>query len=101
MDSQILELLASPRDKQTLWQKGDRLVCEQGHRYSVIDGVPIFARFRGGATLIEGTRALETAAAGDAFILPRFNVRADEIDPFVRNASARQRNLLSICNYRF
>jgi SAM-dependent methyltransferase len=37
-------------------------------------------------THIEGTRALAVAESGDASSLAKFNVGADEIDPFVRNA---------------
>ena len=37
------ELLVCPRDKETLQRDGASLVCRQGHRYAVIDDVPILA----------------------------------------------------------
>jgi SAM-dependent methyltransferase len=61
-------------------------VCKRGHSYAVIEGVPIFLVSEAEQTHIEGTRALAIAESGDASSLPKFNVGADEIDPFVRNA---------------
>jgi len=86
MQSQLVELLVCPRDKQDLRHEGTHLVCGQGHRYAVIEDVPILLVSDAEQTHIEGTRALAVAESGDASTLPRFNVAQDEIDPFVRNS---------------
>jgi SAM-dependent methyltransferase/uncharacterized protein YbaR (Trm112 family) len=86
VQSQPLDLLVCPRDKQDLRDEGTHLVCDQGHRYAVIEDVPILLVSEAEQTHIEGTRALAVAESGDASSLPRFNVGAGEIDPFVRNA---------------
>jgi len=84
--SHLLELLVCPRDKRDLRDEGTHLVCGQGHRYAVIEDVPILLVSDAEQTHIEGTRALAVAESGDASTLPRFNVGPNEIDPFVRNA---------------
>lgn len=80
------ELLVCPRDKRDLRREGTNLVCDQGHGYAVIEDIPILLVSDAEQTHIEGTRALQVAESGDASLLPTFNVGADEIDPFVRNA---------------
>jgi SAM-dependent methyltransferase/uncharacterized protein YbaR (Trm112 family) len=84
-DGRIWQLLVCPRDKETLQRDGARLVCRQGHRYAVIDDVPILLVSEAEQTHIEGTRALAAAELGDASSLPKFDVQPGEIDPFVRN----------------
>jgi SAM-dependent methyltransferase/uncharacterized protein YbaR (Trm112 family) len=78
-------LLVCPRDKEDLHRDGNLLVCPQGHRYSVIDDIPVLLISEVEQTHIEGTRALAEAEQGDASSLPQFDVPAGEIDPFVRN----------------
>ncbi len=41
MDPWLLERLACPRDRTGLRAEGGTLVCEAGHRYPVVDGVPL------------------------------------------------------------
>jgi SAM-dependent methyltransferase/uncharacterized protein YbaR (Trm112 family) len=84
--SGLSELLVCPRDKQDLRHEGASLVCKSGHRYAVIEDIPILLISDAEQTHIEGTRALAVAQSGDASSLPKFDVRANEIDPFVRNA---------------
>jgi SAM-dependent methyltransferase/uncharacterized protein YbaR (Trm112 family) len=79
------ELLVCPRDKERLQRDGANLVCRQGHRYTVIDDVPILLVSEAEQTHIEGTRALAAAELGDASSLPKFDVQPGEIDPFVKN----------------
>src|SRR5262249_42410453 len=62
------------------------LVCRNGHRYAVIEGIPILLVSDVEQTHIEGTRALAVAVTGGASMLPQFSVGPNEIDPFVRNA---------------
>jgi len=86
MESDIWELLACPRDKSRLRLQGTALVCERGHSYPIIEGVPILLVSEAEQTHIEGTRSVQVAETGDTSSLRRFNVGADEIDPFVKTA---------------
>lgn len=80
-----LQLLVCPRDKQCLHQQGDWLFCPAGHRYRVVEGIPILLVSEASQTHIEGTRSLAVAEESDAR-LPQFTVGAGEIDPFVKSA---------------
>jgi len=51
-----------------------------------VEGVPILLVSDVEQTHVEGTRALAVAESGDASSLAKFEVRQDEIDPFVRNS---------------
>jgi len=82
----IKELLVCPRDKQDLRMHGTNLLCTLGHRYAVIDGVPILLIAESEQTHIEGVRALAIAESGDSSSLPKFEVAPHETDPFMRNA---------------
>ena len=66
--------------------EGDSLVCPNEHRYRVVEGIPILLVSEAQQTHIEGDRAL-LVAEGDLSHAPllKFNLAADEIDPFVRN----------------
>jgi SAM-dependent methyltransferase/uncharacterized protein YbaR (Trm112 family) len=81
----LWDLLVCPRDKETLRREGTSLICRQGHRYAVVDDVPVLLVSEVEQTHIEGTRALAVAESGDAPSLPKFAVQPGEIDPFVRN----------------
>jgi SAM-dependent methyltransferase len=83
---ELLAMLVCPRDKQDLSHEGTDLVCSQGHRYAVIEGVPILLVSDAEQTHIEGTRALAIAESGDASALPKFDLGPNDIDPFVRNS---------------
>ena len=85
-ESPLWDVLACPRDKQPLRRTADTLVCEQGHRYPIVEGVPIFLLSEVEQTHIEGTRAVKIAETGDASSLPKFEIGPNDIDPFVRNA---------------
>lgn len=37
----MIERLACPRDRSRLRAAGERLVCEQGHEYPYVDGIPV------------------------------------------------------------
>jgi SAM-dependent methyltransferase/uncharacterized protein YbaR (Trm112 family) len=78
------EFLACPRDKKPLRDDGASLVCEHGHRYPVIEGIPILLVSEAEQTNSEGARTLAVAAAGVAPSLPSIEVGPHEIDPFVR-----------------
>lgn len=80
----VFQLLVCPRDKQDLKCEGNHLLCEQGHRYAVIEGVPILLVSDVEQTHIEGTRALAVAESGDASTLANFKIESNKIDPFVQ-----------------
>ncbi|MGB9073520.1 MAG: methyltransferase domain-containing protein [Terriglobales bacterium] len=82
----LLKLLVCPRDKEALRQQSDWLCCPSGHRYRIVDGIPILLVSEAQQTHIEGTRALAVAEEGDAAQLPQFHVGPGEIDPFVKAA---------------
>ena len=84
--AEILSLVVCPRDHQELQQDSDWLVCGSGHRYRVIEGIPILLVSEAEQTHIEGTRALAVAEDGGAVRLPQFEVGPGEIDPFVKLA---------------
>jgi SAM-dependent methyltransferase len=85
-DEQLVKLVVCPRDKQDLRQEFDWLCCPSGHRYRIIEGIPILLISEAEQTHIEGTRALAVAEEGDAAKLPQFQVGQGEIDPFVKAA---------------
>jgi len=58
----------------------------EGHRYRVVEGIPILLLSDVEQTHIEGTRALAIAETGDLSQLRPIHLRSNEIDPFVRNA---------------
>src|SRR5271169_4181564 len=41
LDEELLKLLVCPRDKQDLHHESDWLSCPSGHRYRIIEGIPI------------------------------------------------------------
>lgn len=84
--SVLNDLLVCPRDKEDLTQKGQELLCPQGHRYAVLEGVPVLLVSDSEQTHIEGARALAAAETGDLSSYANFQVLPGQIDPFVRNA---------------
>jgi len=84
--SEMFALLVCPRDKLDLRHEEGHLVCGQGHRYAVVEGVPVMLVSDVEQTHIEGTRALAIAESGDASSLAKFTLGPNDIDPFVRNA---------------
>ncbi len=81
----LQEILVCPRDKLSLQTEPGWLSCSNGHRYRVIEGIPILLLHETEQTHNEGTRALAVAEAGDASQLEDFPVGPGEIDPFVTN----------------
>ena len=41
VDARLFEFIVCPRDRSALRESGHQLVCEQGHAYGVVDGVPV------------------------------------------------------------
>jgi len=82
----LFQLLVCPRDKRELCHEGTHLVCGQGHRYAVIEGVPILLVSEVEQTHIEGVRALAVADGSDSSALPKIELGPNEIDPFVQQS---------------
>jgi SAM-dependent methyltransferase len=84
LDEEFLQLIVCPRDKQDLRQECDWLLCPSGHRYRILDGIPILLVSEVEQTHYEGTRALAEAEDGNAPKLPEILAKPGEIDPFVK-----------------
>jgi SAM-dependent methyltransferase len=78
--------LVCPRDKLPLRFENGCVACTEGHRYTVVEDIPILLLSEVDQTHVEGTRSLAVALAGDAAKLPQFCVGPGEIDPFVRGS---------------
>ena len=85
-DTRLLPILVCPRDHLPLKYENSSLRCERGHRYAIIEGVPILLVSEIPQTHIEGTRSLVVAEEGSASSLRHFDVVPGVIDPFVQNA---------------
>jgi SAM-dependent methyltransferase len=86
LDPWLAALLVCPRDKSAMTYGAGSLLCARGHRYAVIEGIPILLVAETEQTHIEGDRSLAVAEAGGSANLPQFNIGPREIDPFVNNA---------------
>jgi SAM-dependent methyltransferase len=86
LNERLSEVLVCPRDKLPLSERPGLLLCGNGHRYSVVEGIPILLLAEVEQNHIEGSRSLLVAEAGVKAELPQFNVKEGEIDPFVKNA---------------
>ena len=84
LDEELLQLIVCPRDKQDLHQESDWLLCPSGHRYRILDDIPILLVSEVEQTHYEGTRALAEAADACAPKLPENPDKPGEIDPFVK-----------------
>ena len=85
IDPLLKELLVCPRDKGSLQDEGEYLRCDMGHRYPVVDGIPIMLLDDVPQTHPEATRALDVEIAkselkwDDGLTPP-----ADVVDPIVQ-----------------
>lgn len=81
----LLDLLVCPRDHKPLQDDGCQLRCPEGHRYAVVDGIPVFLLSEAPQTHIEGTRTLAIAEERAPLPPPESSNPVD-FDPFVRGA---------------
>jgi SAM-dependent methyltransferase len=84
IEEELLKLVVCPRDRQDLRQEFDWLCCPSGHRYRIIEGIPILLVSEAEQTHIEGARALAEAEQSGATKLPPIQLSPGEIDPFVK-----------------
>jgi SAM-dependent methyltransferase/uncharacterized protein YbaR (Trm112 family) len=84
LNPSLLDLLACPRDHGSLQLGDDHLTCAQGHRYPIVDEIPVFLLAEAPQTHFEGTRTLAIAEA-KAPLPPPETEDPHEFDLFVRN----------------
>ena len=61
LDRDLSEILVCPRDKLPLTEEPGSVSCSRGHRYAVVEGIPILLLKETIQTHIEGSRSLEVA----------------------------------------
>lgn len=84
VDPTLLEILVCPRDKLPLREESCSLVCPNGHRYSIVEGIPILLLGEMEQTHEEGKRALEAAESSEAGKPAHSSsLGPGQIDPFV------------------
>jgi SAM-dependent methyltransferase/uncharacterized protein YbaR (Trm112 family) len=83
VDARLLDFIVCPRDRSTLRESANQLICEQGHCYGVVDGVPVLLveQEEVAFTHSEAQRALAATHAESPLLLPA--PAKDEIDPWV------------------
>src|SRR5438105_2145033 len=64
MDSRLLTLLVCPRDHTKLRIKDSQLCCSAGHKYPVLDGVPVLLLAEKDQTIGVAPASLEAADKG-------------------------------------
>lgn len=65
MNSRLLDLLICPRDHSALHPDGAGLCCAQGHRYPVVDGIPVFILAEQAQTIGVASESLRAAESGE------------------------------------
>jgi SAM-dependent methyltransferase/uncharacterized protein YbaR (Trm112 family) len=88
--------LVCPRDHQVLEEQSQHLLCPSGHRYPVVEGIPILLLSETPQTHIEGTRSLQVGASGESMPARLPSPPPGEIDPFVQNIIAATNGMLYI-----
>jgi SAM-dependent methyltransferase len=81
VDPRLLEFIVCPRDRSNLRQVSRELVCEQGHTYGIVDGVPVLLAEEVPFTHGDAQRALAATRAETPQLMPA--PLGNEIDPFV------------------
>jgi len=90
----LAEILACPRDKLPLNPDASWLFCPNGHRYPVVEGIPIFLLREMEQTHVEGTRALAVEESGGPAETGQGDLSRGEIDPFVSEVIGATNGLL-------
>lgn len=80
MDSRLLDLLECPRDHTALRLDGRHLCCAAGHKYPVVDGVPVFLLAESQQTIGIATASLQAAeaASGGPLYVDTLGLSEDE-----------------------
>jgi hypothetical protein len=72
------------------------LICRSGHRYPVVDGIPILLLTETQRTHVEGTCSLQVGASGGCGPTPLPSPPLGDIDPFVQNVITATNGMLYI-----
>jgi SAM-dependent methyltransferase/uncharacterized protein YbaR (Trm112 family) len=96
VDRALLQLLVCPRDHQVLEQRNQHLLCPSGHRYPIVEGIPILLLSETPQTHVEGTRSLQAGASCESMPARLPSPPPGEIDPFVQHIIAATNGLLYI-----
>jgi len=81
VDPRLLEFIVCPRDRSGLQESGRELICEKGHAYGIVDGVPVLLVEEVPFTHCDAQRALAATRNEGPQLMPA--PVGDEIDPFV------------------
>lgn len=65
VDSDLLEILACPRDYSELRLEGEKLCCAGGHSYPIVSGIPVFLLVEKDQTIGISAASLRAAVAKD------------------------------------
>src|SRR3954454_1364278 len=84
----LLRILVCPRDHKPLLESQQALCCPEGHRYAIVEGIPILLVSEANQTHIEADRALAIAEGRDQNPLPHIEIQGQEVDPFVQRSIA-------------
>jgi SAM-dependent methyltransferase/uncharacterized protein YbaR (Trm112 family) len=95
-DSELLQLLVCPRDHQILEERDGHLICPSGHRYPIVEGIPILLLSETPQTHLEGTRSLQAGASAKSSPTRLPSPPPGEIDPFVQNVICATNGMLYI-----
>ena len=96
VDRELLQLLVCPRDHLTLEERDRHLVCPSGHRYPIVEGIPILLLSETPQTHLEGTRSLQAGASARSSPTRLPSRPLGEIDLFVQNIIAATNGMLYI-----
>ena len=83
VDPRLLQYIVCPRDRSSLRENGSELVCQQGHTYGVVDGVPVLLveQEEVAFTHCDAQRALAATHTDSPNLMP--GPVGNEIDPWV------------------
>jgi SAM-dependent methyltransferase/uncharacterized protein YbaR (Trm112 family) len=96
LDRELLSLLVCPRDHTRLEETSEYLSCPAGHRYRIVDGIPILLLSETPQTHVEGNRSLLIAEAPDVGEIGPDVARSEKIDAFVQQIIAGTNGCLYI-----
>ena len=87
----FVDNLVCPRDRAALAEDGDHLACSRGHRYPVVDGVPVMLLAESLPAIdIAPASARADARAGDPFHLSTLSLSDEERRGIAEMARQRQ-----------
>jgi uncharacterized protein YbaR (Trm112 family)/SAM-dependent methyltransferase len=80
IDCRLLSLLACPQDHSELWIEGRHLCCATGHKYPIVDGIPVFLLSDKEQTIEIASASLKAAdgATGGPLYLETLGVSEDK-----------------------